>query len=121
MRISGRCSSSCMIAGAAKATSTPASQPKRTSALAPKTNESETPPLSTPSTGTGKRLASVEAASSAVTPSRVVASCGSSTNATAAARTVAKPSVQTGTTTVSRRFGISLLSPVGLPLPVVGG
>ena len=61
-----------MIAGAAKATRTPASQPNKTSALAPKTNESETPPLSTPSTGTGKRLASVEAASSAVTPSKVV-------------------------------------------------
>jgi hypothetical protein len=96
-----------MIAGAANATRTPASQPNRTSALAPNTKDSETPPLSTPSTGTGKRLASVEAASKAVTPSMVVTSCGSSTNATAAAKTVTSPSAQTGTTTVSRRFGMA--------------
>src|SRR5215210_758051 len=118
MRTTGRCSSSCMIAGAANATSTPASHPNRTSALAPKTKDNDTPPLSTPSTGTGKRFASVEAARRAATPSKVVRSCGSITNATAAAKTVARPSVQTGATTVSRRFGMALLSPFGLPLPV---
>ena len=41
------------MAGAAKAISTPASQPKRTMPLAPKTNDSVTPPLSAPSIGTG--------------------------------------------------------------------
>ena len=53
IRIGGRCSISWMRTGAAKATSTPASQPKSTIALAAKTNESETPPLLGPSIGTG--------------------------------------------------------------------
>ena len=52
-RSSGLCSRSWTIAGAAKAISTPASQPKRTMPLAPKTNDSVTPPLSAPSIGTG--------------------------------------------------------------------
>jgi hypothetical protein len=52
-RSSGLCSSSCTIAGAANAISTPASQPKRTMPLAPKTNDRVTPPLSAPSIGTG--------------------------------------------------------------------
>ena len=41
------------MTGAANATRTPAAQPKRTIALAAKTNESETPPLFGPSIGTG--------------------------------------------------------------------
>ena len=52
-RSSGLCSSSWTIAGAASAISTPASQPNRTMPLAPKTNDSVTPPLSAPSIGTG--------------------------------------------------------------------
>src|SRR4029453_5194991 len=57
MRTGGRCSSSCVIAGARKTTSKPAAQPNRTIDATPKTNESDTPPVSTPSTGTGKRAA----------------------------------------------------------------
>ena len=39
--------------GAAKPTTTPASQPYRTIAAVQKTNPSETPPVSIPSSGTG--------------------------------------------------------------------
>src|SRR6266508_3894439 len=53
---------------------TPAAQPKRTIALAAKTNESETPPLFGPSIGTGYRLARVDAARSAATPNSMEAS-----------------------------------------------
>ncbi len=69
-----------MTTGAAKATSTPAAQPKRTIALAAKTNDRETPPLLGPSMGTGKWLARVEAVSRAKTPSSIGRSCCSVVN-----------------------------------------
>src|SRR5215217_2080514 len=104
-RIGGRCSSSWVTAGARKTTSRPAAQPKRTIEATPNTNESETPPVSTPSTGTGKRSASVEARSSAARPSSVVVLCGVPAKDTTAAAVTPRPAAQTGTSTASSRGG----------------
>src|SRR4029453_17417195 len=51
---------SCIVAGAAKAIRIPASQPKSTIPLVPKTKDNVTPPLSAPSIGTGERLSGGE-------------------------------------------------------------
>jgi len=63
----------------------PAAQPKRTTPATPKTKPSETPRASFPSTGTGYRCATVDAASTPKMPASVVAPCGSPANANAAA------------------------------------
>ena len=94
-----------MIAGARKTTISPAAQPKRTIDATPKTNESETPPVSTPSTGTGNRSASVEALSNAASPSSVAALCGVIANETAAAHATPSPAAHTGTRTARSRGG----------------
>src|SRR5262245_60304035 len=109
------------MTGAAKATSTPAAHPKRTIALAAKTNDSETPPLFGPSIGTGYLLASVDAASSAATPSSMETLCVSLANEAAARITEPSPSKHTGTTIGARRVDTAppLLPTSGLPLPVV--
>src|SRR5215218_685335 len=104
-RIGGRCSRSWVTAGARKTTSRPAAQPKRTIEATPKTNESETPPVSTPSTGTGKRSASVEARSSAARPSSVVVLCGVTAKDTTAAEVTPRPAAHTGTSTARSRGG----------------
>src|SRR5215210_5032321 len=104
-RIGGRCSSSCVIAGATKTTIRPAAQPKRTIEATPNTNESETPPVSTPSTGTGKRSASVEALTSAAIPSSVAVLCCETANEAAAAQATPSPAAQTGTKTARSRGG----------------
>jgi hypothetical protein len=90
--------------GATKTTSSPAAQPKRTIEATPKTNESETP-RSTPSTGTGKRSASVEAVSSAAMPRSVVVLCGTTANDAAAAQATPRPATQTGRRTARTRGG----------------
>src|SRR5262245_65568341 len=105
MRIGGRCSISWVIAGARNTTSKPAAQPKRTIDATPKTNESDTPPVSTPSTGTGKRSARVEAASSAARPTSVVVLCGVTANEAAAAQATPRPATHTGRRTASNRGG----------------
>src|SRR4029450_12210885 len=105
MRTGGRCSSSCVIAGARKTTRRPAAQPKRTIEATPKTNESETPPVSTPSTGTGKRSARVEARRSAARPSSVVVLCGVTAKDTTAAQVTPRPAAQTGRRTARSRGG----------------
>src|SRR5512133_1077260 len=105
MRTGGRCSSSCVIAGARKTTRRPAAQPKRTIEATPKTNESETPPVSTPSTGTGKRSARVEASRSAARPSSVAVLCGVTAKDTTAAQVTPRPAAQTGTSTARSRDG----------------
>src|SRR5919197_4591219 len=105
MRIGGRCSRSCVIAGATKTTRRPAAQPKRTIEATPNTKESETPPVSTSSTGTGKRSARVEALRSAASPSSVVALCGVTANDPAAAHATPSPATQTGTRTARSRGG----------------
>jgi hypothetical protein len=52
-RIGGRCPRDCTTAVAMKATSAASAQPKSTAIATGKTNESEMPPESTPSIGTG--------------------------------------------------------------------
>src|ERR671936_2584565 len=74
-RIGGRCSTRCMIATAEKPTSTPALQQKSRIDERTNTNDSETPPASVPSSGTGKRSASVHATSSAAIEINVDALC----------------------------------------------
>src|ERR1700745_1719803 len=86
-------------------TISPAAQPKSTIEATPKTNESDTPPVSTPSTGTGKRSARVEAASSAARPMSVVVLCGGTANEAAAAHATPRPATHTGTRTASNRGG----------------
>src|ERR1700745_1397938 len=86
-------------------TISPAAQPKSTIEATPKTNESETPPVSIPSTGTGKRSARVEALSSAASPSRVAVWCGVTANEIAAAHATPTPAIQTGTMTARTRVG----------------
>ena len=95
----------CVIKGARQTTNRPAAQPKRTIEATPKTNESETPPVSIPSTGTGKLSASVEAASSAASPTSVVVLCGVTANESAAAQATPKPATHTGTMTARTRVG----------------
>src|SRR5437870_9567792 len=109
-----------MSTGAAKATRMPASHPKRTIALAPKTNESETPPLLGPASGTGKWLARVDAARSAATPTSLDVLCGSVANEKTAASTQPSPSRHTGPTMGARRCVIAQLPRYlsRLPLPV---
>src|SRR5262245_19566873 len=92
-----------MTTGAAKATSTPAAQPKSTIALAANTNDSDTPPLFGPSIGTGYRLASVEAANRAATPRSMDRLVLVVANDHAARRTHPRPSRHTGTTIGARR------------------
>src|SRR5689334_6984754 len=117
MRIGGRRSSSCEAAGASATTSTPAAQPKRTIEATPKTNESDTPPASIPSTGTGKRSASVDAPSSAARPISVVVLCGVTAKDARAARVTARPAAQTGTITARSRVGGETREGMA-PLPV---
>src|SRR5215217_4867528 len=120
-RIGGRCSRSWVTAGARKTTSRPAAQPKRTIEATPKTNESETPPVSTPSTGTGNRSAKVEALTSAAMPSSVAAWCGVVAKATAAAHVTPSPPMQTGARTTSSRGGGKTRRVMSrLPVQVVG-
>src|SRR6266516_98562 len=102
IRTGGLRSRSCMTAGVAATTRTPAAQPKSTIADSPKTNANETPLASRSSTGTGKRSASSEAARNAASPARTVAPCAAVTNETVAATTVARPTAQTGATTGER-------------------
>src|SRR6266542_5544678 len=117
MRMRGRCSRSCVAAGARTTTSRPAAHPKRTIEATPKTKESETPGGPTPSTGTGKRSASIEALTSAVRPSSVVALCGEIANENTAAHVTPKPAAQTGPTTASRR-GAGKAGSLTVSLPV---
>src|SRR5919197_4855063 len=105
MRIRGRCSRTCVAAGARTTTSRPAAHPKRTIEATPKTNESETPGGPTPSTGTGKRSASIDAVTSAASPSSVVVLWGVTANDTIAAHVTTSPATQTGATTASKRGG----------------
>src|SRR5919204_5759896 len=97
--MAGRRSSTCITAGVAKTTSTPAAQPKRTIAESPKTNASETPLASRSSTGTGKRSASSDAPKNAASPANSVGECDDVAKLTAAAATVTSPARQTGSTT----------------------
>src|SRR5919197_3888659 len=103
MRIGAPCSSRVTTAGVAKSTGAPAARPNSSTAEIPKTKASETPFASTPSSGTGNRSASREAASSAETPSSVVAECSLVANDAAAATVVANPAAQTGRTTGKTR------------------
>ena len=68
-------------------------------------SESETPPVSTPSTGTGKRSASVEALRSAASPSSVARLVRRDANETAAAHATPRPATHTGTRTARSRGG----------------
>src|SRR5262245_10820529 len=120
-RTGGRCSSNWVMAGARKTTSRPAAQPKRTIEATPKTNDSETPPVSTPSTGTGNRSASVEARSSAARPSSVVVLCGVTAKDTTAAQVTPRPAAQTGRRTARSRGGGKTRRVMSrLPVQVVG-
>src|SRR3954447_25859869 len=83
----------------------PAPQPKRISSATAKTNPSETPFASAPSTGTGKRSARVEATRKANTPRIVVADPGLLKKETVAARYAATPTRETGATTASSLAG----------------
>src|SRR4051794_39697763 len=85
-----------MVAGA---------QPKSTSAATAKTKPSETPFASAPSTGTGKRSASVEATRNAVTPASVVHDPGSRKKVYVAARYAPIPTRETGATTARSLAG----------------
>src|ERR1044072_8093498 len=93
------------MAGARTTTQRPDAQHKSKIESTPKTNESETPPVSIPSTGTGKRSARVEAASSAAKPTRGVVLCGVTANEIAPAQATARPAAQTGTMTARTRAG----------------
>src|SRR5690242_4187050 len=117
MRICGRCSKSCVTAGASTTTSRPAAQPKRTIEATPKTNDSETPGGPTPSTGTGKRSARVEAVTRAANPRMVVVLCGVIANDAIAAHVTPRPGRQTGNTTANRRGG-GRAGRLTAPLPV---
>ena len=117
MRICGRCSKSCVTAGASTTTSKPAAQPNRTIEATPKTNESDTPGGPTPSTGTGKRSARVEAVTNAASPRMVLVMCGVIANETIAAQVTPRPARQTGKTTASRRGGGKACC-LTAPLPV---
>src|SRR3954470_19978871 len=109
------------MAGARQTTSRPAAQPKSTIEATPKTNESETPPVSIPSTGTGKRSARVEALSSAASPTIVVVLCGVTANEAAAANATLKPARQTGAMTARTRVGGKTRCVITrLPVEVVG-
>src|SRR5436305_10255933 len=111
----------CVIAGARQTTNSPAAQPKSTIEATPKTNESETPPVSIPSTGTGKRSARVEAASSARRPTSVVVLCGVTAKDTAPAHATPRPAAQTGTMTARTRAGGRTRCVMArLPVEVVG-
>src|SRR5689334_11200769 len=110
------------MAGARQTTNRPAAQPKRTIEATPKTNESETPPVSIPSTGTGKLSARVEAASRAAIPTSVVVLCGVTANESAAAQATPKPAAQTGAMTArTRAGGRTRCVMTRLPVQVVGG
>src|SRR3954453_12031763 len=87
----------------------PAPQPKRISSATAKTNPSETPLASAPSTGTGKRSASVEATRKATTPTTVVVEPGSRAKTYVAAQNAATPTRETGATTASNLAGGSAL------------
>src|SRR6185437_8668514 len=80
-------------------------QPKSTSAASAKTKPRETPFASAPSTGTGKRSASVEAMRNAPTPAIVVAEPGSRAKATVATAYAGMPTSETGATTASSLAG----------------
>src|SRR6476619_318850 len=121
MRKGGRCSSTWVMAGARQTTNSPAAQPNSTIDATPKTKESDTPPVSIPSTGTGKRSARVEAASSAARPTRVVVLCGVTANESTAAHATPKPAAQTGAMTARTRVGgRTRLVMARLPVQVVG-
>jgi len=93
------------MAGARQTTNRPAAQPKSTIEATPKTKDSETPPVSIPSTGTGKRSARVEAVSSAAKPTRVVVLCGVTAKEIAPAHATPRPAAQTGAMTARTRVG----------------
>src|SRR5512146_2417307 len=79
--------------------------PNSTRAATAKTKPSETPFASAPSTGTGKRSASVEATRNAPTPASVVPEPGARANATVATAYAVMPTRETGTTTASNLAG----------------
>src|SRR5437763_14206470 len=93
-----------------------APQPKITSAATAKTNPSESPFASAPSTGTGNRSARIEATRNAATPAIVPVEPGSRKNENVAARYAATPTSETGATTASSRDGGSALL-IQMPLP----
>ena len=76
------------------------------------------PPASTPSTGTGKRSAKIEAARRAASPIRVVVLCCERANETAPASVTAMPAAQTGARTARSLGGGSLCSTAPLPVQV---
>src|SRR5437764_5917673 len=76
-----------------------------TSAATAKTNPSETPFASFPSTGTGNRSASVDARRNAATPAIRAVDPGCATNHTVAARYAATPTRETGATTARSLAG----------------
>src|SRR5439155_13600247 len=117
IRAGGRCSIICASVGAANATITPASQPNRTIAPTANTNPSETPPVSSPSSGTGNRAESIDAAKKAPIPASSAPLWAWVPRDTAAATAMANPIAQTGTTTAKSRDGIRLT--YGLPEKVV--
>src|SRR4051794_11451991 len=76
-----------------------------TRAATANTNPSETPFASFPSTGTGKRSASVEARRNAAIPAPSAVEPGCVTNQKGAARYAAPPTTETGTTTARSLAG----------------
>jgi hypothetical protein len=80
-------------------------QPKSTRPATAKTNPSETPFASAPSTGTGNRSARVAATRKAVTPPTVVHDPGSRKKVMVAARNAATPTRETGATTARSLAG----------------
>src|SRR3954447_3835934 len=110
-----------MTAGAAKTTSAPAAQPNSTMAETPNANASETRPESVPSSGTGKRSATIDAARSARTPAMVAGERETGANVTGAAPARARPAAPTRPTRAMTRRGGGgrAIIVVGFPLEVV--
>ena len=77
------------------------------------TNPSETPPVSSPSSGTGKRAESIDAAKKAPIPAKAAPLWACVASEIPAATATPKPSTQTGTTTARSRGGMRLIR--GLP------
>jgi hypothetical protein len=114
-RIGGRVRQiSATSVGAVTQTTVAGAQPKSTSAATVKTNPSETPFASAPSTGTGKRSARVDATRNATTPTTVVVDPGSRAKKNVAAQNAATPTRETGATTASNLAG-------GSALPLITG
>src|SRR5207253_4530074 len=76
---------------------------------------------SSPSSGTGKRSASIIPTSSAPRPISVSAECGVVENRVAAATKTAAPATQTGATTNGLRAGRRLLLILALPVEIARG